>query len=85
MTKSIAKRAAHLAARHLFTSGSGIHADRLVFVSDGRDLGGWGFVPARDVIERAILRIEGEVKPKPKAKMAKPKKGPASVKCMRDK
>ena len=57
------QRAAFLAALRLFRSGSGVFADRLAIVTkDGKDHGGWGFGPLRDVIADAIKQAAREKK-----------------------
>lgn len=56
-TQQEIKRAAIAAriAKQLFTAGDGTRATRLVLLdAAGRDLGGWGEAPVRDVVEREL-------------------------------
>lgn len=68
MTKAEIIRASHLIAVLLFKGGNNKIADRLELkhgtpVAAERPGGGWGFKPAREAIERALIAEFG-VKPK---------------------
>ena len=53
--RPVPARIAQAIVEELFCNGSGERADRLVLMTrEGRDLGGWGQGPVRDVIARVV-------------------------------
>ena len=61
------RRLAERIVRELFTNGAEERAQRLVLTVDTptkRDLGGWGFFPAVDLIERLLTEDDADDDPR---------------------